>query len=66
MLIKNEIYLRDLFDNNINSKLDRLKNIAFRAHEQRMLRVKAEIFIQKWHEFKVAFKFNKDEISISN
>jgi len=55
MMLKNEIYLKDLFENNISAKIEHLKNISFRAHEQRMLRVKAESYIQKWHEYKVKF-----------
>jgi len=42
MMLKHEIYLKDLFDNNIGAKIEHLKVISLRAHEQRSLRVKAE------------------------
>jgi len=47
-MLKNEIYLKELFACNILVKMDRIKNICYRAKDQKELRINGESFIQKW------------------
>lgn len=42
MKIQSYVYLNDLFNNNITTKVDKLKQISSRAAEQRKLRVEGE------------------------
>lgn len=42
MKIQSEVFLNDLFNNSITTKIDKLKTISARAAEQRKLRVEGE------------------------
>jgi len=55
LILKNDIFLKDLFENNINTKFDRIKEISKRANDQRLLRANAEKYLSKWQDMKVVF-----------